>query len=172
MRHAAYSIVLSACLSDEHRSLISAAMNIHSASDLNLVLSQKREDLVKCHGISNPLHSVFDNFERMSRPALVALGALHGVNIAGCTLKASKQALIAHIRGGNCGLHKSGFRHIGCASLLALADASNVGLHVSAMDLDSAFSINFDLAKINVLVSDKVKQACKQGKMSLPESSN
>jgi hypothetical protein len=69
MSHATYSIVLSACLSDDHSSLVCGAMNIPDASELNLVLSRRRADLVRTHGISDPLHSIFDGFEKMQRLA-------------------------------------------------------------------------------------------------------
>jgi hypothetical protein len=46
-----------------------------------LILTDKRVELVSTHAATNPLHSVFDRIENLPRPALLPLGALHGLQL-------------------------------------------------------------------------------------------
>jgi hypothetical protein len=51
-------------------------------------------------------------------------------------------------------MHRSGFRHLGCALLLALSDAYNIELHnIPAMDLGASVNLNLELAQINILAN-------------------
>ncbi|KAJ7506421.1 hypothetical protein B0H11DRAFT_1903795 [Mycena galericulata] len=124
-----------------------------SVAGIMSVLATRHRELVKSHSISNPLHDVFDGFERLSKSALTSLATLHGLDISQHSLEAGRNLIVSHVGGGNCGLHRSGFRHLGYASLLALSRENNHNLHVSAMDLESSSSVDFDLAQVNILAS-------------------
>ncbi|KAJ7939012.1 hypothetical protein B0H13DRAFT_1851180 [Mycena leptocephala] len=152
MSHAAYSIILSASLPATHLNVAAAALGV-SHSDVMQVLSIKRTDLFHGHGIANPLHATFDRVELLPKGALISLAALHGVDISSHALPVGRNVLATHIVSGRCGLHKSGFRHLGCASLLSLSHLYNDNLHVSQLDLEDAMTVSFDLAQINILAS-------------------
>lgn len=152
MSHAVHSIILSACFTDVQLAVVARVLGSSLADGLS-VLAARRAELLKNYNVSNPLHDVFDGFERLSKAALTSLASLHGVNISGCSLDAARQLVSTHVGSGECGLHGTSFRHLGCTSLLALSQHSNTNLHVSNMDLESPSSLDFDLAQIHILSS-------------------
>jgi hypothetical protein len=81
-------------------------------------LANKRFELVSAHGVANPLHSIFDRIENLPKPSLVALGALHGLQLGQYNLTEPRTLLRGHVSSGKCGLHKFGYRQLGCADLL------------------------------------------------------
>lgn len=108
-------------------------------SKLFRVLSEKRVALFHSQSVSHPLHSVFDRVELLPKPALISLAALHGINLKSSKLSEGRDILGAHLAGGSCGLHRSGYRHLGCASPLALSDAHTADMqNIPAMDLGTA----------------------------------
>jgi hypothetical protein len=109
---------------------------------------------LEIHSVAHPLHSVFDHVEAFTRPAPISLGALHGIDLNSRKVPERKNILAAHLGSGSCGLHRSGFRHLGCASLLALSDAHNAELlNIPAMDLGASVTLDLELAQINILAS-------------------
>ncbi|KAJ6611921.1 hypothetical protein B0H10DRAFT_1952703 [Mycena sp. CBHHK59/15] len=56
-------IILCTSFDNTHLKTIASAINAPSGSDVNAVLAQKRAELVDSHGVSNPLHSIFDSVE-------------------------------------------------------------------------------------------------------------
>ncbi|KAJ6629066.1 hypothetical protein B0H10DRAFT_1939964 [Mycena sp. CBHHK59/15] len=152
----AYSIVLSASLPETHLTVIAGALGV-SGMDVMQVLSDKRADLVHGHGTANPLHAIFDQVKLLPKAALVSLGTLHGVDVGTNPLPTARNLIATHIASGKCGLHKSGYCHLGCASLLSLSSNCNKNLHVSNMDLEDSITVNFDLAQINILASVMAK---------------
>jgi hypothetical protein len=102
---------------------VSESMGLSDLSTVRSVLADKCSQLVLTHSATNPLHSVFDRIENLPRPSLVALGALHGLNLGESSLKKARSVLGAHVSGGECGLHRRGYRHLGCANILHLSSS-------------------------------------------------
>ena len=152
MAHAAYSIVLSALLLASHLNIVSGALGVSELEVLQ-VLSAKCANVVDEHGAANPLSDIFDRVEIIPKAALIALAALHGVEVGANKLPAARSLVADHLAKGNCGLHKTGYRHLGCASLLSQSPTCNANLHVSNMDLEDSITVNFDLAQLNILAS-------------------
>ncbi|KAJ7863232.1 hypothetical protein B0H13DRAFT_1899745 [Mycena leptocephala] len=140
-----------------HVKVLSSALGIVSPStmsELFRVLSEKRVALLHSQSVSHPLHSVFDRVELLPKPALISLAALHGINLKSSKLSEGRDILGVHLTGGSCGLHRSGYRHLGCASLLALSDAHNTDMqNILAMDLGTAIALDLELTQINILAS-------------------
>lgn len=90
MSHAACSIALSSELPDVQMRIISSALDIPQDSDVISELARRRRELVNSHGVSNPLNSMFNGFASLRKPALMALAALHGLNISGYTSSAAR----------------------------------------------------------------------------------
>jgi hypothetical protein len=61
--------------------------------------------------------------------------------------------MAAHLGGGSCGLHRSGYRHLDCVSLLTLSQAHNGDLDMPRMDLAASMSVDLELAQIHILAS-------------------
>jgi hypothetical protein len=152
MSHVAHSILISAALSQDKIDVVTDVLNV-AVADVGKALARKRADLVHSRGVSNLLNSIFERVEQMRKPELVALASLHGLNISSLTLGKGCKIMADHIASGQCGLHKSGFRHLGCASLLASSAEHNANLHVTSMELEDSLTVNFDLAQINILAS-------------------
>lgn len=98
-----------------------------AADSVRAALAQKRYELILSHGAEHPLHSVFNRIEKFNRienlpkPALMAVCSLHGLHLGRSRLKEGRAFLRAHVSYGKCGLHKFGYRHLGCATLLNLS---------------------------------------------------
>ncbi|KAJ6587249.1 hypothetical protein B0H10DRAFT_2197918 [Mycena sp. CBHHK59/15] len=92
MSHAAYSVLISASLSSSQIDVVSGALNTDPA-ELSVVLARQRTRLLDVHNVSNPLNAIFDGVEQMWRPALVSLGALHGLDIARFTLDVGRDKI-------------------------------------------------------------------------------
>jgi hypothetical protein len=124
MSHAVLSVVLSSTLSGLELSLVGESMGLSDLSTVRSMLADKRSQLVSTHGVTNPLHSVFDRIENLPRPSLVVLGALYGLKLGESSLKKARSVLSAQVSGGECGLHRRGNRHLGCANLLHLSSST------------------------------------------------
>lgn len=164
MSYTAYSILLSSSeLTEMQVRVLSSALGVSPSStdsDLNLLrseflsnLSIRRASLVQQQSNLFSPDSTFNNVETFTKPALIGFAESHGLDIRSSTLSDGRQMLSTHLVGGLCGIHRSGFKHLGCAALLALADKHNSNLYAPSMDLVSPLGVDSELAQINVLAS-------------------
>jgi hypothetical protein len=89
----------------------------------------------------------------LAKPVLVSLGALHGIGLNSKKATECHNIMAAHLGGGSCGLHRSGYRHLGCTSLLTLSQAHNGDLDMPGIDLAASMSVDLELAQIHILAS-------------------
>jgi hypothetical protein len=81
MSFAAHSVLLSSTLSDTQMFLVAASIGLSDTTTVRSTLADRQMELVSTHETANPLHSVFDRIENLPRPALIALGAQHGMQL-------------------------------------------------------------------------------------------
>jgi hypothetical protein len=81
------------------------------------------------------------------------LGALHGIDLNSKKATECRNIMTAHLGGGSCGLHSSGYRHLGCASLLTSSQAHNGDLDMPSMDLAASMLVDLELSQIHILAS-------------------
>ncbi|KAJ7881493.1 hypothetical protein B0H14DRAFT_3760377 [Mycena olivaceomarginata] len=122
-------------------------------SELLNNLSARRASLMREQSVSHPLNSIFEPIETLPKARLRSLAALHGLDIHSPTVHDGRQTLAMHLAGGLCRIHRSGFRHLGCSSLLALSEEQNSHSPIPRMDLVSSANVDFEMAQINVLSS-------------------
>ncbi|KAJ7933030.1 hypothetical protein B0H13DRAFT_2262988 [Mycena leptocephala] len=80
----------------------------------------------------------------LAKPVLVSLGALHGIGLNSKKATECRNIMAAHLGGGSCGFHRSGYRHLG---------SHNGDLDMPSMDLAASMSVDLELAQIHILAS-------------------
>ncbi|KAK6967134.1 hypothetical protein R3P38DRAFT_2815276 [Favolaschia claudopus] len=112
--------------------LLSGVLNVSSDRVLP-ALSAARSELVSRHGVSNPISGIFSEFSRLTKPAVISLAALHGLEVSSLLVGPARDIVMDHFARGDCGLSTTS-GSIGCASVVNLAASSGDSVDANIHD--------------------------------------